>query len=73
MNAKNRKKAYAFIFLTMVLLPFTACKKKGNNDVLNDVIYRENYDSVYSVIGENITIDMVEEKADGRAYVRYEG
>lgn len=73
MKTKNKKKIYAVIFSTIVLFPLAACKKRQNEDVLNDVIYRENYDSVYSAIGENITIDMVTEKEDGRAYVTYEG
>lgn len=48
------------------------CTRRRNQDVLDDVVYRENYDSVYQKIGDKITVDMVEEDADGRAFVTYE-
>ena len=51
----------------------TACKKKDNADVLNDVVSRENYDSLYAAIGKNVTVDMVEEDENGLAFVTYEG
>ncbi len=53
---------------------FSACGGcgKGNEDFLDDVVLREDYRSVYSTIGKNVTMDMVEER-NGRAYVTYEG
>ena len=38
-----------------------------------DAIAHEDFTSVYEAIGANITIDMVEEDADGLAFVEYEG
>ena len=40
--------------------------------MLNDIVYRENYQSVYDAIGAQVRIDMVEEK-DGIAYVTLDG
>ncbi len=52
---------------------FTACRKDSGADVFEDVVYRENYDSVYAAIGKNVTLDSVRESADGRAYVTVDG
>ncbi|MBQ8295212.1 MAG: hypothetical protein IJX87_02125 [Clostridia bacterium] len=52
---------------------FTGCKKETEDDFLNDVVVREHYDSVYGAIGENVTIDMVTEKEDGKAYATVDG
>ena len=53
--------------------PAVGCKKSNNNDVLEDVVSREQYVSVYDTIGKEVTIDEVREGADGRAYVMKEG
>ena len=46
----------------------------GRSDVdENDAHIRSDYTSVYSVIGKNITVDMVEEDEWGLAFVEYEG
>ena len=58
----------AFVFLGC-----NGCQKDGNADVWQDVQTREDYRSVYERIGENVTVDMVREGADGRAYVTFEG
>ncbi|MBQ8291700.1 MAG: hypothetical protein IJX88_04225 [Clostridia bacterium] len=50
-----------------------SCGNKQNADVAADIVYREDYRSVYKAIGERVTIDMVQEKEDGRAYVNLDG
>ena len=50
----------------------TACGKRNDEDVLGDIVHRENYQSVYEKIGAQIRIDMVEER-DGKAYVTFDG
>ena len=64
--------------IALTLLPLagcglSGCGKGGNEDFLADVVSRENYESVYSKIGEKITLDAVTEKADGRAYAIVDG
>ncbi len=49
------------------------CGNRGNADFLADVVYREDYRSLYDEIGKEITIDRVRESADGLAYVSYGG
>ena len=53
----------------LAFFPAVGCKKSNNNDVLEDVVSRNNYVSVYDKIGKDVTIDEVREGADGRAYV----
>ena len=50
-----------------------SCSNKQNADVAADIVYREDYRSVYGAIGQSVTIDMVQEKADGSAYVVLDG
>lgn len=52
---------------------FSGCQKSNVADVLPDVVYRENYDSVYGAIGEKVSLDSVREGADGRAYATVDG
>ena len=49
------------------------CRQNNAEDFLSDVVYREDYRSVYGEIGKHITIDMVEEDENGMAYVEWEG
>ncbi|MBQ7323776.1 MAG: hypothetical protein IJW96_04360 [Clostridia bacterium] len=60
------------LLLALGVLPFCGCRKKEENDLWNDVQTRSDYTSVYSKIGNQVTIDMVEER-DGLAYVTVEG
>ncbi|MBQ8229203.1 MAG: hypothetical protein IJZ32_00740 [Clostridia bacterium] len=69
---KNRKIAFTALAVCM-LLPAVACKKKKNEDVLQDVVYREDTRSVYGEIGAKVTIDMVQEREDGKAYATVDG
>lgn len=71
----NAKKGYALIAVLAIssVLSVAGCTKKSDPSVLDDVVYRESYDSVYGKIGDKITIDMVEEEEAGRAFVTYEG
>jgi SAM-dependent methyltransferase len=71
MEKKGKLLTAALLFFAIV--PAAGCKKKTNDDVLKDVVYRENYDSVYDTIGKEVTVDMVREGADGKAYVTYDG
>ena len=56
----------------ILIVSSSACGKRNDEDVLSDVVYRENYQSVYDAIGAQVRIDMVEEK-DGIAYVTFDG
>ena len=69
---KNREMIATALALC-TLFPAVACKKKKNDEVLNDVVYREDSRSVYSEIGARVTIDMVEEREDGKAYATVDG
>ncbi len=53
-------------------LGFTACGSGGGEEVLDDVVLRQSYESVYSKIGKDVTMDMVTER-EGLAYVTFEG
>ena len=55
------------------ILPFSACKKNTGADFMQDVILREDYRSVYSKLGERVSVDMVREAADGRAFATVDG
>ena len=50
----------------------TGCKKKQTDNFLDDILRREDYRSVYAVIGDKVTVDAVTEK-DGLAYVTVDG
>lgn len=63
------KKGFIAVIALCAVLPITACRRKGNEDVFKDVVTRENYRSTYEEFGSQITIDEVTEKEDGRAYV----
>lgn len=65
----KRKKGFIAVIALCAVLPITACRIKGNEDVFKDVVTRENYRSTYEEFGSQITIDEVTEKEDGRAYV----
>lgn len=59
--------------MAIAAFSIAGCMKKNNEDFLNDVVTRENYDSVYAKIGRNVTIADVVEKEDGRAYASVDG
>ncbi|MBQ7769761.1 MAG: hypothetical protein IJ373_01080, partial [Clostridia bacterium] len=69
----NCKRVFAILLTVWTSVLFTACRKDSGADVFSDVVYRENYDSVYAAIGEKVTLDFVREGADGRAYVTVDG
>ncbi len=69
----NCKRVFAILLTALSAFSFTACRKDSGTDVFSDVVYRENYDSVYAAIGENVTLDSVREGADGRSYVTVDG
>lgn len=74
MNGK--KKNLKVFFTACALTPFlslTACTKRQNSDVLDDVVNRTDYASVYDKIGEKVTVDLVREGTDGRAYATVDG
>ena len=62
----------AIVFLASTCM-FVGCKKKNDGTVLDDVILREDYRSVYQAIGDRVTIDMVTEDENGLAYVVLDG
>ncbi len=73
------KKLLAILLsLCCVLACFAGCGDNPNGpkdeDIdLNDAVAHANTESVYDRIGPNVTIDMVEEDANGMAFVTYEG
>lgn len=69
---KGKKVCLCFLAVA-VISPLSACKKKNNQAVFDDVIERENYASVYEAIGKNVTLDQVVEKENGRAYASVDG
>ena len=69
----NCKRVLAIFITALSTFSFTACRKDSGADVFSDVVYRENYDSVYAAIGQKVTLDSVREGADGRAYVTVDG
>ena len=72
-TAKKTKKIPALALAALSVLAASGCVKKNNEDFLNDIVSRENYDSVYGKIGTRVQVDMVTEKQDGRAYVTVDG
>jgi ABC-type transport system substrate-binding protein len=73
MKNKARKQRIFFFTAFFAMAAMPGCRDKTDNSVLNDVVYRESYDSVYEKIGKEITLDMVEESTEGKAYVTHEG
>ncbi|MBE7086442.1 MAG: hypothetical protein E7366_04750 [Clostridiales bacterium] len=68
----EKQKKFLMLITALSVISLTAlsaCKPKGDDSFIDDVVHRENYDSVYAKIGKNVTVDMVTEKEDGRAYV----
>ena len=62
-------------FLPLVVLSMgmaVGCKKKGNENLFEDVVERTDFRSVYGEIGEQVSIDMVTER-DGVVFVTVEG
>ncbi len=49
------------------------CSRRGGAEFLSDVVYRENFDSVYGAIGKEVFLDMVEEDENGLAFVNVDG
>ena len=62
----------AFIALSTASISLVGCKKNADEDLLGDVVERTDFRSVYSQIGEQVTVDKVTEK-DGFAYVTVDG
>ena len=51
----------------------SACGRETNTNFLDDVIYRENYTSVYEKIGTRVSVDMLREDANGLVYATVDG
>ena len=69
---KQTRKKIAICALGAVVL-VAGCTKGKNEDFLEDILSRENYDSVYGAIGAQVTVDMVSEDDAGRAYAEVDG
>ena len=69
------KKICTAAAILFAFLPAVGCNCGGKEqeDVLKDVVRRENYESVYDKIGKDVRIDEVREGVDGRAYLTKEG
>ena len=72
-KTKIGKTAVSFAVILCALFPFYACKGKSDEDFLQDVVTREDFRSVYGKIGKSVTIDMVREDGEGRAYATVDG
>ena len=76
MEISNRRRAFTLCMTAIAAwtaFSFTACRKDDRAEVLADVVYRENCDSVYAAIGDKVTLDCVREGEDGRAYATVDG
>ncbi len=69
---KSKRNFLAALAL-LASLPAVGCKRNTETDIFEDIIQRESHVSVYEKIGGGVTVDMVREGADGRAYVTLEG
>ncbi|MBE7084476.1 MAG: hypothetical protein E7368_00290 [Clostridiales bacterium] len=72
------KKSVSIAIITIAFSScfLTACQcscKGGEGEFLNDVVVREDFRSVYGAIGDRVTVDMVKEGNDGRAFVKVDG
>ncbi|MBO4940257.1 MAG: hypothetical protein J6D30_04480 [Clostridia bacterium] len=73
MNRRIGMRLASLTFLT-TLVCVTGCNCNGNNeDVSADVVNRENFTSVYSEIGQKVTLEDVKESVDGRAFATVDG
>ena len=72
MNGWKRKTAVVFLACVSVMTS-SGCSRDDPSAFLDDVITRENYESVYGAIGSRVTIDQVFEKEYGKAYVVVDG
>ena len=68
----NKKVKTLAVALALSVLPFAGCGKKDKQDLMEDVVNRTDFTSVYERIGKQVTIDMVTEK-EGLAYVTVVG
>ena len=50
-----------------------SCGRGNGADFLNDVVYRENFESVYAKIGDRLRLDTVREDENGLAYATVDG
>ncbi len=69
---KAKWKIFSSAIFISLLFVGSACSAPDYSHVLDDVVYRENFDSVYESIGKEITVDMVTER-EGKAFVAYGG
>ena len=64
----------AIVSLTIAsILPLSACRNNAQTDFFQDVVSRTDYRSVYSKIGERVTLTDVTEREDGRAFATVDG
>ncbi len=69
---KRTWKIFAGVTL-IVTLSAVGCRSGNKDDVFEDVVQRESHVSAYEKIGRGVTVDMVREGEDGRAYLTHEG
>ena len=69
---KLLKSGIALGALFLINCSFTACKKGSDGDILNDVVQRTDFRSVYAEIGERIALSDVVER-EGIAYANVDG
>ncbi len=69
---KTKWKIFSSVVFAGLFLASCGGGRTDFEQVLNDVVYREDFESVYEQIGKQITLDMVTER-EGLAYVTWEG
>ncbi len=68
----KKNKRFAICALCVSAMVFTGCRPAEDGSVLDDVVTREDFTSVYDTVGDRVTIDTVYER-DGVAYATVEG
>ncbi len=56
-----------------VTIANVGCKKATENNLFEDVVERESYQSVYERLGKGVTVDRVREDSEGRAFATLNG
>ena len=77
MKSNMKMKFIATLVLSLTVTTLTvgcfSCGGRESSDVLNDVVSREDFTSVYSKIGTQVSVDGVREDENGLAYATVDG
>ncbi len=72
---KQALRLWCFLLACVLLLSTVACSGGGGSDRpdASDAVVHADHTSVYEMIGDRVTVDMVREDADGMAHVTVDG